>query len=91
MEFPVFYPKHSASAFIMAEAMKRPRKENFSHVETVALLEAFSERKNLLKSKLKSTDTLRVKNEQWDVVTAAVNAVSVVRRSKKECQQVGLQ
>ena len=74
----------------MAEIQKRPRKENFSHGETLALIEAFSERKSLLQSKFKSNITLRDKNEQWDAVTAAVNAVAFVTRSKKECQQVSL-
>ena len=76
--------------FNMAEQQKRPRKENFTHGETLALIEAYSERKSLLQSKFKSNTTLRDKNEQWDAVTAAVNAVAFVPRSKKECQQVSL-
>ena len=76
--------------FNMAEQQKRPRKENFTHGETLALIEAYAERKSLLQSKFKSNTTLRDKNAQWDAVTAAVNAVAFVPRSKKECQQVSL-
>ena len=73
----------------MAEAAKqqRHRKDNFTHAEIVALIQAYGRRKELLQGRLKSTLSNRDKKKGWNAVTAEVNALSTTLRSVEDLKK----
>ena len=67
----------------------RPRKDNFSNNEILALIDAYGRRKDVPQGRFKSTLTNRDKKEAWDALTADVNAVSSSRRKPDELKKNG--
>ena len=74
---------------IMEDTKKaiRPRKDNFSNNEILALIDAYGRRKDVLQGRFKSTLTNREKKEAWDALTADVKAVSSSRRKPDELKK----
>ena len=73
----------------MAEAARqqRNRKDNFTHAEIVALIQAYGQRKELLQGRFKSTLSNRDKKKGWDAVAAEVNALSTTLRSVEDLKK----
>ena len=65
---------------VRAKKAVRPRKDNFTNNEILALIDAYGRRKGILQRRFKSTMSTRGQKEAWDTLTADVNAVSSSRR-----------
>ena len=74
---------------IMEDCKKavRPRKDNFTTNEIVALIDAYGQWKGILQGRFKSTLSNRDKKLAWDALTAEVNAVSCARRKPDELKK----
>ena len=74
---------------IMEESKKevRPRKDNFTNNEILALIDAYGRWKTILQGRFKSTLSNRDKKLAWDALTADVNAVSCARSKPDELKK----
>lgn len=82
-----FVPTPSPSPSPSASVSKRPRKANYSENEIRVLLEEIMLGRIVLFSAFNNRITVQEKNRAWDVVTAAVNACGIAKRSRLEIKE----
>ena len=65
----------------------RKRKPNFSAQEIAIITQKFEENQVVLKSKFTNTNTNKMKQNVWEEMTVAVNAVGTAHRSVSEVKE----
>ena len=68
----------------------RKRKPNFSAQEIAIITQKFEENQVVLKSKFTNTNTNKMKQNVWEEMTVAVNAVGTAHRSVSEVKDPDL-
>ena len=68
----------------------RKRKPNFSAQEIAIIIQKFEENQVVLKSKFTNTNTNKMKQNVWEEMTVAVNAVETAHRSVSEVKDPDL-
>ena len=66
---------------------RKGRKQNFSASEIAALTEKVEENLSIIQSKLTNSVTNQKKNEAWQKIADAVNAVGVANRTAAEIRE----
>ena len=66
---------------------KKARKPNWSEEEKIVLLQEYSKRKHILKSKFDPHITAHKKLRMWEEIATNINSRSLIKRSISEIQK----